>query len=1145
MKKTVTKAVRRMPLLLSLMLLISSLPVFSTAAPVQAAGAELLSNPGFETGDMSGWTVTEAAYGLIKHDSNEAHSGNYFFNYWYDKDYEFKLSQSLTGLENGTYELRAWTSGGGGEARLKLFAQTSGASGTLYSTEMVNTGWGKWQQYTVGDIAVSDGELVIGFDVAAPAETWGYFDDIELIRTDTLAPPVDPDDFIKGADISTLQALEDQGVKFYDEVGQEKDLLLILKEHGVNYIRLRIWNDPVEAGGYNDSAHALALAKRVKAAGLKLLADFHYSDFWADPGKQVKPKAWEGLTYSELKQAVYSYTSEVLNEMKQAGAYPDMVQIGNEINNGMIHPEGSTSQFDQLAELLQQGAQAVRDTQPSGQHTLIMLHLAEGGNNGKFRSFFDQISSRQVDYDIIGLSYYPYWHGTLQDLKNNMNDLVARYGKQVVVAETAYPYTYEDGDDSHGNIAGENETAIAGLPASVANQQLMLEAVFNTVASVQGQQGLGAFYWEPAWLPGVGWKQGEGNAWENQAMFDYSGHALPSLKAFEYRPDRKPPLLPLLVYPSDPMTVAKGTAPVLPAAAKVLYNEGTIHSEPVVWQPVDESLWNRPGKVRVYGTVAGTDKQAQIEVTVTELVNLAANPGFETGDLSDWTLSGQSSAGKVEDNPSNAHTGSHAFNYWLDQDYAFKLEQVQRALPSGIYTLKVWSSGGGGEMKMKLFAESTSSRMEADIVNTGWNQWKSYEIAGIQVRDGLLKLGVEVEAPAEVWGYLDDMELIRTGNLPNQPSDPGTGNSGGSTETGGGTGAAAQPSVPAPGTSGTSAGSETLRLTKSQLEFQNGGAVFTLPDAAHQLLISADTAEILAAGGLELKGKAVRWQLPGSLFKQLRAEQKPDEDLFVRVDRPDDAESAGRLERFAAHDDRDRVQLRGPSFRIAAGLMKGTEVQHELRELESPILTAIRPDEGSSRLTTGLFYWNESGEPVYTRGHWDKDELIVELKQTGTYSVLQVDHHFKDVDEDHPYYEAVAALAARQVVKGTDQARFEPERLISRAEFIVMLARTLQLPSAKTSPFMDVKEGQWYADALAAAYQAGMVQGKGDGSFMPDKAITRKEIQLIMQRALQWQQEQGQAEARPELAEEWTGMAPAAPSTRGEAAQSIVNLLNP
>ncbi|MDZ4714119.1 MAG: beta-galactosidase GalA [Cytophagales bacterium] len=240
-----------------------------------------------------------------------------------------------------------------------------------------------------------------------------------------------------GADISFLPELEAKGIKFSDN-GIEKDAIEILKDHGFNYVRLRIFNNPAQPEGYSpqkgfcDLDNTKKMAARVKAAGMKLLLDFHYSDYWADPGKQYKPATWKNLTFVELKKAVHEYTRRVIQELKDQGTAPDMVQVGNEINHGILWPDGSVSHLDSLAQLLNAGTAAVKEVNPN---TVMMLHVALGGQNHESVFFIDHMIARGVPFDVIGESYYPKWHGTLDDLRNNLTDLVKRYNKDVIVVE--------------------------------------------------------------------------------------------------------------------------------------------------------------------------------------------------------------------------------------------------------------------------------------------------------------------------------------------------------------------------------------------------------------------------------------------------------------------------------------------------------------------------------------------------------------------------------------------------------------------------------------------------------------------------------------------------------------------------------------
>jgi len=242
---------------------------------------------------------------------------------------------------------------------------------------------------------------------------------------------------VLGADISFLPQLEDRGMKFNDK-GIQKDAIQILKGHGFNYIRLRIFNEPAADSGYSpkkgfcDLEHTKQMAKRIKAAGLKFLLDFHYSDTWADPGKQFKPSAWKGLSFPVLKDSMYAFTKKVIVELKAQGTAPDMVQIGNEINHGMIWPDGHVSHLDSLAQLIKAGTDAVLQVDPS---IIMLLHIALGGQNDESVFFLNNMLSRGVYFDVIGESYYPKWHGTLDDLRNNLTDLATRYSKDIIVVE--------------------------------------------------------------------------------------------------------------------------------------------------------------------------------------------------------------------------------------------------------------------------------------------------------------------------------------------------------------------------------------------------------------------------------------------------------------------------------------------------------------------------------------------------------------------------------------------------------------------------------------------------------------------------------------------------------------------------------------
>jgi arabinogalactan endo-1,4-beta-galactosidase len=339
-------------------------------------------------------------------------------------------------------------------------------------------------------------------------------------------------EFIKGADISALLEIEENGGVF-KENGTPKDLLQILKDHGINYIRLRIWHTPAQ--GYNNLDKTLQMASRIKNSGLKLLLDLHYSDTWADPAHQLKPAAWQNLSFYDLKDSVYQYTRQVITALKNQNTLPDIVQIGNEIICGMLWDDGrvcdqfnTPQQWAQLTQLINEGIRGVNESFGIGDSVKIMIHIDRGGDNAGSRWFFDNLFAHNVEFDFIGLSFYPWWHGTLNDLEFNLNDLAQRYSKEIIVVETAYPWTL-DWFDNTQNIVGDTSQLHQGYPATVDGQENFLTDLINIVLNVPDNKGVGLFYWESEWIS----VPPSGSPWENLTLFDFTGNLLSSISAFD------------------------------------------------------------------------------------------------------------------------------------------------------------------------------------------------------------------------------------------------------------------------------------------------------------------------------------------------------------------------------------------------------------------------------------------------------------------------------------------------------------------------------------------------------------------------------------------------------------------------------------
>ncbi|NTV40463.1 MAG: hypothetical protein HGA51_11000, partial [Demequinaceae bacterium] len=438
-----------------------------------------------------------------------------------------------------------------------------------------------------------------------------------------------PADFAMGVDVSSVLSLEASGVVFRDADGEPADLFELLADSGATHVRVRVWNDPFDAkgngygGGNVDAQRATDIGKRATDAGLSVLVDFHYSDFWADPAKQQAPKAWEGMSPDEKAVAAGEYTRDTLRLMKDAGVDVSMVQVGNETTGGVA---GETA-WPAMTGIFQAGSEAAREVFPDA---LVAVHFTNPEREGEYARFASILDNFGVDYDVFASSYYPFWHGSLENLTAVLTDVATTYGKKVMVAETSWVSTLEDGD-GFPNVIGTEADASA-YPVSVQGQALALRDVIQAVVDV-GDAGIGVFYWEPAWLPvgpvgqatanatlwerdGSGWAtsfSGQydpddagqyygGSAWDNQALFAPDGTPLESLKVFDYvrRGTTAPRAMTRVIAPV--VDVQVGLPVDLPATVDAQFNDGTSEPLAVVWQ--DEAFTSdREGQFEIEGTL--------------------------------------------------------------------------------------------------------------------------------------------------------------------------------------------------------------------------------------------------------------------------------------------------------------------------------------------------------------------------------------------------------------------------------------------------------------------------------------------------------------------------------------------------------------
>ncbi|MCV2487503.1 arabinogalactan endo-1,4-beta-galactosidase [Flavobacterium sp. SH_e] len=335
--------------------------------------------------------------------------------------------------------------------------------------------------------------------------------------TETVAPPDASDTFIRASDVSFLPQMESLGTKFYSN-GKAEGMLTTLKNAGCNTVRIRLWKNPVN--GRSGLSEVKQLAQKARQAGLRVWLTVHYSDDWADPGMQTTPEEWKNLSFTELKKAVSDYTATIISEIN-----PDIIQIGNEINSGLLWPQGHLiNNEEQCLALLSAASATVRSKAPN---TKIMIHYA-GVDGGSTDWFFNKM--KNVDYDYIGLSYYPVWHGKdLEVVKNTINALGSKFSKKVLIAETAYPFTLLHNDQTN-NIVGTNDQLVPGYPATPAGQRTFVTDIKNIVKTSEFGQGFA--YWGGEWVAFKGPQSTSGSTFENQALYSFDNNALSVMQAF-------------------------------------------------------------------------------------------------------------------------------------------------------------------------------------------------------------------------------------------------------------------------------------------------------------------------------------------------------------------------------------------------------------------------------------------------------------------------------------------------------------------------------------------------------------------------------------------------------------------------------------
>ena len=609
------------------------------------------------------------------------------------------------------------------------------------------------------------------------------------------------DEFIMGMDASCVPALEASGVKYYDFDGTEKDVYLILSENGINYIRVRIWNDPFDSsgngygGGNCDIENAIAVGKRATEYGMKLLVNFHYSDFWADPAKQMVPKAWKGMNIDEKSEALYDYTKECLEKLVSAGVDVGMVQIGNETNGAMAGESSSAlGGWKRITQLMNAGVKAVREVCPNA---LVAVHFANPEKVTNYESYGKNLEYFGVDYDVFASSYYPFWHGTLDNLASVLSNIAETYGKKVMIAETSYAFTAED-TDFYGNTIGEGSGFVKDYPFTIQGQANLVHNVIDTAVN-KIKNCIGVFYWEGTWISvggdsyesnlakwekhGSGWASSNaaeydpddagkwygGCAVDNQAFFDKNGKALESLKVFGLVKKGNTVNNKADAIEDVNLIIDLNGEIVLPETVNAIMLDNSKNEIPVEWHNVNIDAMKNGGvaKYEIKGTAGGMG--ARCYVSMVEY-NFLQNWSFEEG-ANAWnaTAIGKFDELKVEDKVTDSLTGTKHYHFWgaSANTVEFTLEQQVDNLKSGKYNYAISIMGGdGGETTIYAYVKINGEIAYKEMTEISvYNEWHTAKISNIEYSEGdAISVGIYVKcAGPNAWGKIDDALLNSVG----------------------------------------------------------------------------------------------------------------------------------------------------------------------------------------------------------------------------------------------------------------------------------------------------------------------------------------------------------------------------------------------
>ena len=767
-----------------------------------------------------------------------------FLNIWTaDTGKEYSCTQTFKAEESGQYVINYKYLGSEGACGFDIYVNDTKVE-TLSGKGW--TGDGVWTEKTTKTVFELKKDAVVTFAIkgkAASSSAYMKLDDIKIIpyevdenarvfdidTTIAIGDKVDTDlyvekldlakGFITGADISSYASIVASGATYKNAKGEplsDAEFFELLAESGVNYVRIRVWVDPTDGngngygGGNCDLATAKKLGKLATDAGMKVLIDFHYSDFWTDPGKQTTPKAWQGLTLDEKAQTLKEWTTKSLTEIINADVNVGMVQIGNETTTGFCGETNMTNMCKLFA-AGSEGVRAVEEAKYDGKPTIMMAIHLTNPDKIDFSGFAAKLKENNVVYDVFATSFYPYWHGTLDNLYTKLAAVADEYDKYVMVAETSYVRTLEDGDgwENTETQSKKDNGDVFPYDISEQGQVLHIRNVINTLTSIPDNKGIGVFWWEPAWIPVQNWADAEdqdkvlaenkalweeygsgwatsaasdydknvgqwygGSAVDNESWFDFDGKALESLKVYNmvrFGTNSEDYLIDVI---DTEYSFVEGQEYSFPTEVDALYASGETYKVGVMWDQdqIEAAAASGYGSYEIDGIVTYNEEEYDVICKLTiKPVNLLVNGSFEDGkgegwdfDLTHTTAGTNEKADGVKEEDS--HDGKYTFHFYSTTDQSFTVTQ-KVTLEPGAYAFNGYFQGLAG-VEGEIFVQVGDDEYAALYVLNGWVDWQNPEVDRIFITEETeVTVGFTCSYSAGAWGTCDDFTLYRMGDI--------------------------------------------------------------------------------------------------------------------------------------------------------------------------------------------------------------------------------------------------------------------------------------------------------------------------------------------------------------------------------------------